>query len=498
MHTRLSHLIAASAIALSGITAATVLMPAPASAAVATQIIPNAAYTLIESGSDDVMSIKGESESNLATLRLTYDNGGLAQRFHFRYESKYNAYSIINFRTLKAVGVENGTMAYNTPINQFTYQEYPAQLWNVVKSGSYYIIQSKANPSYYIGKNNNALVLSTVPVQWKLNEFKTGKVLNDGQYVIQKDGTNRVVDIKNASGASGAYAQIYRHNTSDAQLFNFTYNPLDATYTITNVNSGKALDRKEGKEQTSVWQYTTNNSDSQKWRIYKDIHGKYAILNANSRYGLASEKIPDLYDAGNLSEFDHGVALITDKPEQWTITDNSEYEIPDGTYSIYAAQGIVTNKYTKNKVTYTTTRGYMSLDIKNASKTNGANVQIYDANATLAQKFIIKNLGNGFVTLTNVGSGKVVDVKNGANKNGANIWQYGANGTYAQQWKIVFDKDGYVTFQSRLGNRVMDISSAKYVRGNNVHLWTANQTKAQKWIVTDAPILTYTKDQYIR
>ena len=146
-----------------------------------------------------------------------------------------------------------------------------------------------------------------------------------------------------------------------------------------------------------------------------------------------------------------------------------EADLPDGTYSFSSALS-----FTK------------VLDVSGASGADGANVQLYSTNGTSAQSWRVTHDADGYVILSNVGSGKALDVANGVASSGANVWQYGSNGTDAQRWIAIKNDDGSYTFKSALnGAYVLDISGASTADGANLQLWESNSSAAQRFYATD-------------
>ena len=146
-----------------------------------------------------------------------------------------------------------------------------------------------------------------------------------------------------------------------------------------------------------------------------------------------------------------------------------EQVIPNGIYVIHS-------KVNENYV----------VDVKGASRSNKANIQLYTSNNTNAQKFKFEKIGNDIYKITNVGSSKVIDNSGGRVRNGNNLWQYVSNNTNAQKWKVIFNSDGTVTFKSMLNqNYVIDLSGAKARNSQNIQLYKSNNTNAQKWVLTD-------------
>ncbi|KAA8818946.1 hypothetical protein CSQ85_06935 [Bifidobacterium rousetti] len=123
------------------------------------------------------------------------------------------------------------------------------------------------------------------------------------------------------------------------------------------------------------------------------------------------------------------------------------------------------------------------LDVSAGSNRNGANVQIYQDNASAAQRWIVTKDAKGYLTITNEKSGKPLDVSGGNARPGANVQQYAANGTAAQKW-IAVPNNGTVTLRSGLDGQTaltLDVSGASARNGANVQIYAANGTAAQSW-----------------
>jgi hypothetical protein len=115
-----------------------------------------------------------------------------------------------------------------------------------------------------------------------------------------------------------------------------------------------------------------------------------------------------------------------------------------------------------------------------------ANIQLYDANGSNAQKFDVKWVASddedgGYYLIVNKGSGKVVDICGGKDANGTNIWQYDENGTDAQKWEILPAGDGAYYILSKKNGKVIDVQYGSMQNGTNIWLYSKNGTKAQKF-----------------
>ncbi|MBQ9021186.1 MAG: RICIN domain-containing protein [Eggerthellaceae bacterium] len=121
------------------------------------------------------------------------------------------------------------------------------------------------------------------------------------------------------------------------------------------------------------------------------------------------------------------------------------------------------------------------LDVSGGSKSDRANVQIYHANSSDAQKWRVSVDANGTYSIRNVKSGKYLDVSGGTARNSQNVWQYTGNNSKAQQWQIKKDGKGFVIASGINKNYVLDVEGANAANGTNVHLYRANGTAAQRW-----------------
>lgn len=124
------------------------------------------------------------------------------------------------------------------------------------------------------------------------------------------------------------------------------------------------------------------------------------------------------------------------------------------------------------------------LDVKDGSTSNGANIQLYEANDTAAQQFKVSHDSQGYVTFTNVKSGRVLDVNGAVVKDAGNIQQYTSNGTRAQKWIVKRDGDGYIIISALNSNYVLDLYGAVINNYRNIQLYSYNGTNAQRWNIT--------------
>ena len=120
------------------------------------------------------------------------------------------------------------------------------------------------------------------------------------------------------------------------------------------------------------------------------------------------------------------------------------------------------------------------LDVSGASRANGANIQLWEDNNSIAQKFYITREYDNWYSIRNLGSYKALDVVGGVSGNGVNVQQYDWNGTYAQLWRFIDAGNGYYYIQNRLGY-VLDVDGYQTSNGVNIQVWESHGGNNQRW-----------------
>ncbi len=141
----------------------------------------------------------------------------------------------------------------------------------------------------------------------------------------------------------------------------------------------------------------------------------------------------------------------------------SKKAIEEGTYVFYSKLG-----------------NDMVMDVDDASKKSGANVQLWKYNGSDARKFEVKKSGDWYV-IKPVCSGLALDVKKGSKESGANVQQYKVNNTDSQKWQFYDAGNGYYYLRSKVGNMALDVKGGKKTNGTNIQVYSPNATESQKW-----------------
>ena len=317
------------------------------------------------------------------------------------------------------------------------------------------------NKAYANGGSSNALQAAI-----DVRKMTAVTIPNGNYYINVRSKVTSSVDIPGGSAADSTAIQLYSGNSSKAQQFTFT-RQSDGSYEIVNVNSGKALDVRNGVAENNaiVQQYSRNNSQAQRWFI-RDSGAGYYLQSAIGNWVL------DL-SGGNTAD---GAAIRLYAPNgtasQLFVVSSSDVNIATG------VSMIITSVANKKLVT----------DVMSASTANGARVQLYSSNNTNAQKYRFESIGNGTYKIVNINSGKVLDVSSGSTANGTALQQYTSNNTVAQQWTVRNYGSGKIALVSVNANKAVDIPGGNAVQQAQLQLYSPNGTTAQQWLVAKAPL----------
>ena len=317
------------------------------------------------------------------------------------------------------------------------------------------------NKAYVNGGSSNDLQAAI-----DVRKMTAVTIPNGNYYINVRSKVASSVDIPGGSAADSTAIQLYSGNSSKAQQFTFT-RQSDGSYEIVNVNSGKALDVRNGVAENNaiVQQYSRNNSQAQRWFI-RDSGAGYYLQSALGNWVL------DL-SGGNTA---NGAAIRLYTPNgtasQLFVVSSSDVNIATG------VSMIITSVANKKLVT----------DVTSASTANGARVQLYSSNNTNAQKYRFESIGNGTYKIINANSGKVLDVSGGSTANGAALQQYTSNNTVAQQWTVRNYGSGKIALVSVNANKAVDIPGGNAVQQAQLQLYSPNGTVAQQWLVAKAPL----------
>lgn len=463
-------------------------------------LIPDGKYVISSMlNSKYVLDVKNGSMNNSANIELsTFNNETDNQAFIVSHDAQ-GYITFTNAKSGKVLDVSGGKAGNSKNVQQYESNGTRAQKWVVKKSNHGYMIISALDSNYVLdvsgGKANNGTNVQLYSgngsdaQNWNIEKFvskyekldalanSNKNTIADGTYEIStKLNTGYVLDMTSSSLSNGGNVQIYESNETPAQGWIVSHDSKGYV-TIKNENSGKVMEIKDNKATNlqNVQQNAANDNYGQKWIAIKNSDGSIELVSGkNQNYCL------DLYSSRTVNGNNVDIYKRNNSNAQrWVFRNKLNYResldqlanenknvLANGTYTI-------ASKINDNYV----------LDMASSTLSNGGNVQLYEANGTKAQSFIVNHDKNGYVTITNENSNKVIEVNSNSAANMANIQQNQSNDSYRQKWIAIKSSDGSIELVSALNkNYCIDLYSSRIVNGNNVDLYQRNSSNAQKWL----------------
>lgn len=299
--------------------------------------------------------------------------------------------------------------------------------------------------------------------------------LDAGTYFLTSTlSGHRVLDVTSGSVSAGAAIQLYGRNETAAQQF-VLVDLGSRQYAFKNIKSGLYLCYPNDASRFSDHPRLTQNVGYDgawgfAWHA-RQVGGGYVfspVIDDDFAIDIAGVSDSNGIEI-RLYQSNESVAqtFTLEKPKAAILAELAAAhasDLADGTYYIRSTKS-----------------SWQSLDVAGGSRSSGANVQIYALNATAAQTWNISHDQNGFVTLTNSGSGLVLDVSGGSAQSGTNVQQYASNGSAAQKWIAVKDGDSIKLVSALDPSICLDIAGGNTSNGTNVRTWSDNGTIAQRW-----------------
>ena len=400
-----------------------------------------------------VLDVSGGSKDNSANIQLYTSNMSNAQRWVVSHDDK-GYVTFTNVGSNKVIDVAGGNASAGTNIAQYVSNGTYAQKWIVTKrSDGSYLIESALRPGFYLGSrggnasngvnvelssndgNSRFALLSTSPRVAKCED-----ILPEGYFTLSPacSSSGKVIDIAGDSNSNGANAQLYSSNGTLAQLFYFEYH--DGYYLIRNAKSQNALDVAGGGlipgNNVQQWACDTVNAN----RLFA------AVDNGDGTFSFVSKSTGLVLDVAGAS-------------------DNAQANL-----DAYLPNGSAAQKFTLHQVTAFLSEGAFSfesataskvLDVAGGSVENGAPVQLYTSNDTLAQKWYVSKvagLDNTF-EIERIGSAKVLSLADDGK-----LVQQTSSGADSQRWHSALS-GGKVALQNAATGQYLCVSGSSSTLG---------------------------------
>ena len=287
---------------------------------------------------------------------------------------------------------------------------------------------------------------------------------------------SQVLDVPSGSLDSGVAMQLYSRNDTDAQTFEFEKTG-DGYYAIRNMKSGLYLSLyttwAELRNGTAVTQQSWYSGLSQKWCVKPVGNGQYVVSSA-----MDCSMVLDV--SGGVASNGSAVQAYADNgtaAQRWSFSPAKTLRqrldelaaanagaLAPGTYSVASALG-----------------SSHVLDAAGAGTADGTAAQLYSANGTDAQAWVVEDAGGGYVTVRNAASGLALDVPAADASSGARLQLWTPNGSWAQKWVAVRDGGGVRLVSALSDSLSVDLPGASTADGSRLQLYSDNGTAAQRW-----------------
>ncbi|MFT8704638.1 MAG: RICIN domain-containing protein [Bifidobacterium sp.] len=284
---------------------------------------------------------------------------------------------------------------------------------------------------------------------------------NGRYYISSKLNYDFGMDVPAANKKSGTAIQLYQGNRTLAQQYDFRKNG-NGSYTITNANSGLVLDVRYAQtaNSTPIIQHAANATLAQQWYLRKADDSSYYLQSALGNYVLdvSAAQVADgtalgIYTPNATNAQRVLITSVSSLPESTPVT--------------------IASKLNANYV----------FDIRAASLSSGAALQLYTVNGTPAQQFLLHQVSNGVYEIVNQHSSLNVEIAAGAVADNSILQQYSSNGTQAQRWFLRDAGNGYVSFYNLNSGKYIDVAAGIVAASKQLSIYSGNGTDAQQWKV---------------
>ena len=495
------------------------------------QVIEDGIYVIHSASNENyVLDIANGNIRNNGNVQLYQRNHTDAQKFKIKNLGD-GYYEISSYKNQNYVlDVADGKLENNGNVQLYQRNNTNAQKWRIrsLEDGYYEICSYNESLTLDIknGKimNSSNIQLyeknSTIAQKFKLEKIFFGeKSIENGLYTISSAlDSNKVLDIANGNVSNFSNIQLYQRNNTNAQKWYIYYlgNGYYSIKSYSNLNYVIDVASAGKTNGTNTQLYQNNNSEAQKWIIRQGIDGYYNIISPISNLSIDVANGSSANGSNIWLYAYNGTQAQRFKFDK--VIEKGEKSIDDGCY--YIKTNLDSNKV---------------LDISGGTIKENNNIQIYQWNYSLAQKWDVKYLGDGYYSIlsdkdneygleydnehNNVAlnkytgksnqkwiirksvngyylitlDGKYVDIKNGSSSNGTNVGIYDFNGSNAQKFNLkrTFNglsersiDDGIYRIVSGLNPLMtLDIKNGSSLNGTNVQLYQSNGSNAQKWQV---------------
>lgn len=427
----------------------------PAQAGTCNQILDSNGYYSIKSNRNNNLhlDVTGASKANNANIEIWNATKQPWQIFRFQYVNGY--YRVVNAHTGKALTIANNSLVPGANVVTYAVSgNTDNQLWQVRKNtdGTCCFINKKngfalqiGSSSHKAGTNVNSSWYSSSNANQKFKLEKLSYLMPTGIFNVRSaQNGGQALDVTKGVSSNDANVALWSNNTSLAQKWSIqTVSGKPHVYTLQAVCSGKYLfDKGPG----NAVQSASGSSTNAQWKA-TIVGGSYVLTN------VATGRALDITNGKVVSGNNVGTKPVSNAMNQrWNLVETAP--LPNGTF-------IIRSRVDNGRV----------FDIAGKSANNNANLDMWQYNGGMNQKFNFTRNSDGTYTIVNCFSDKALDAAKAQSSVGTNIAQYNRNGQKNQRWRVVFNTDGSFKFVSAANSAVvMAFNGAVPQNGTNVCL----------------------------
>lgn len=495
-------------------------------------------YLITNRGSNLVIDITGANIQSGTSIEQWTNNGSVAQRFMI-LDNKNGSFTIAAARN-KALSL---TPDSENIINLDWTDTDPGQEFRIIPAtrfiddGEYYVI---SDLSENLALTIAGTIKSESNVELRAIDYSNNQKLSfvydaaSGYYVISPaSNPNLAVDIQWASKEKNANIQLWSKNKSCAQKWLLLQND-DGSLRFSSSCSNLSMDVHNGiaAEGANVASWSYNTTAAQKWHLYRaysspnDISdGYYEFAKPESNLLLSSEGgilelssnssgtttqtfrlhyLPELKyytisDSNNNSICGNSIERNLDSLTcYWIITktsndlfsirsldskrlllDNEFWAVNTADLPLKIFSGTYTIRSAMN-------RNYV-LDISGASSENGANVQTWLSNNTLAQRFTLSYIeGSNTYTIGDLYTNRLLEASDSPTRVGTNVTMSRRTNSCNQQWQILQVEDDRYKILDSCNLLPIDAYGGVVYSGTNALVWHNYDNKLnQQWVIEE-------------
>ena len=296
--------------------------------------------------------------------------------------------------------------------------------------------------------------------------------LDDGWYYIKNVNANKYLQVQDNLGKAGQNVELRTGAASEGQKW-YLKNIGNGYVTLKSALGEYMLDiaNDENKDGANLGIYNAYSGNAQQFMIKTTSNeGKYTIATKTSNLTKVLDDYKnDKSEGANVCQWSYNgkdnQQWIFEKVKEETV--GEEVKLADGWYKI---KNVNANKY---------------LQVEGNNGRPTANVELRTGNNLEGQKWYLKNIGNGYITLKSALGEYMIDVSSGEDKDGANIQIFNGFSGEAQQFVLKkSNTNGQYIISTKCSGltKVFDDANFGKEDGTNVCQWSYTGGANQRWI----------------